>query len=449
MQNTGSNREVHIYHASAGSGKTTMLLNCVEEHVRRGIPLSRIAFVTFSRKAAQVAQERVCRRFNAAMEQAVHFSTIHAMCFRALGCKKKDMMGREEYGMFGRKSGFPVSAGSAERACVDYGKLTRVELQADEMLALQQLQETNTHLAKWVYNRRVQDGREFVRFCTEYAKYKTTLGKRDFTDLLKDYLRTEGMEEDVDVACIDEAQDCSPLQWQVLLKAFRKAKVIYIAGDDKQELFAYAGADSRILTGMRGQSHVMPISYRVPSNILSFVQSNIVDTIEDVVKTQVEANREGGEIRHIVRLEDVDWRKDKTYMLLGRTRAQLAIYVEFCQQHAIPYIYMGCLWRTQAERKKWVEGKTEDELCAKFANKGMLWQEAKVVIDTVHAVKGDEADVVVMQSDMARLPRRMYESGGMVRNWERKVLYVGCTRAKETLYILEPKTKYYYRELGV
>ena len=46
-----------------------------------------------------------------------------------------------------------------------------------------------------------------------------------------------------DVVFIDEAQDLSPIQWMMydILKA--NTKDIYLAGDDDQAIYAWAGAD--------------------------------------------------------------------------------------------------------------------------------------------------------------------------------------------------------------
>ena len=51
------------------------------------------------------------------------------------------------------------------------------------------------------------------------------------------------MIKDFDVVFIDEAQDLSPLQWKLYDLLKQKATDIYLAGDDDQAIFAWAGAD--------------------------------------------------------------------------------------------------------------------------------------------------------------------------------------------------------------
>ena len=47
----------------------------------------------------------------------------------------------------------------------------------------------------------------------------------------------------LDVMFVDEAQDLSPLQWAVVRKLAERAKRIYVAGDDDQAIYKWAGAD--------------------------------------------------------------------------------------------------------------------------------------------------------------------------------------------------------------
>ena len=47
-----------------GTGKTTTLLNMVDEALATGVPPSRIAFLAFTRKAATEAKERALARFS-------------------------------------------------------------------------------------------------------------------------------------------------------------------------------------------------------------------------------------------------------------------------------------------------------------------------------------------------------------------------------------------------
>jgi DNA helicase II / ATP-dependent DNA helicase PcrA len=46
-----------------------------------------------------------------------------------------------------------------------------------------------------------------------------------------------------EVIFIDEAQDLSPIQWKMFDVLKSKSKDVFLAGDDDQAIFAWAGAD--------------------------------------------------------------------------------------------------------------------------------------------------------------------------------------------------------------
>ena len=47
------------------------------------------------------------------------------------------------------------------------------------------------------------------------------------------------------ILIIDEAQDCTPLQWSVIYKLAQNARRVYLAGDDDQAIYEWNGADPK------------------------------------------------------------------------------------------------------------------------------------------------------------------------------------------------------------
>jgi DNA helicase-2/ATP-dependent DNA helicase PcrA len=64
-----------------------------------------------------------------------------------------------------------------------------------------------------------------------------------------------------------------------------------------------------------------------------------------------------------------------------------------------------------------------------------LRESPKVVVGTIHSVKGGQADVVYLFPDLSRAGDGHYQQHGPARDSVIRVLYVGVTRARETLYI--------------
>ena len=78
-----------------------------------------------------------------------------------------------------------------------------------------------------------------IRLSIQGKKEKS---KKDFTDLIVDYIARD-IKTNFEVLFIDEAQDLSYLQWQMVRTMWKKSKKTYIAGDDDQAIFQWAGAD--------------------------------------------------------------------------------------------------------------------------------------------------------------------------------------------------------------
>ena len=76
----------------------------------------------------------------------------------------------------------------------------------------------------------------------ELKRFKKEKGLKDFTDLLEDFINKRNYNK-FKVIFIDEAQDLSLLQWEMVRKIWSRAEKTYIAGDDDQAIFKWAGAD--------------------------------------------------------------------------------------------------------------------------------------------------------------------------------------------------------------
>ena len=100
------------------------------------------------------------------------------------------------------------------------------------------------------------------RFVTDYAAIKTRLGRLDFDDLIdaarhllarseaRDWVRYR-LDGGISHILVDEAQDTSPAQWQVIdalteeLRAGAGAgpRTVFVVGDFKQSIYSFQGAD--------------------------------------------------------------------------------------------------------------------------------------------------------------------------------------------------------------
>ena len=109
-----------------------------------------------------------------------------------------------------------------------------------------------------------------------------------------------------------------------------------------------------------------------------------------------------------------------------------------------PEVAMLFGFGTEEERTKWfvknltAEGRRRLDypLSIALKNKKMLGQNPRVVIGTIHSVKGGEADSVYVFPDMSPQQWREYNDTGI--DTLRRLYYVAGTRAKETLTLCSP-----------
>ena len=81
-----------------GTGKTTTLLNMVDKAFDEGVRPQDIAFLAFTRKAANEAKERACARFNLnPKEDLIYFRTLHSLALHLTGIRTEQIMQKEHY----------------------------------------------------------------------------------------------------------------------------------------------------------------------------------------------------------------------------------------------------------------------------------------------------------------------------------------------------------------
>lgn len=210
-----------------GAGKTRRLLEIMAQELAAGVEPERIAFVSFTKKAAREAAERAAAQLGLNRDTFRYCRTIHSLGFYESAMNPKQVVSDQHLAEFGEIIGCefskdgrknPDSRKKGDRALglIDYSRATGKDLRD-----------------VW-YER----GEGFTWlwldwFRESYDVFKESRFLVDYSDMLDRYLR-EGQPIPVDVAIIDEAQDLSLLQWRVVDKAFSEVERLYIAGDDDQ-----------------------------------------------------------------------------------------------------------------------------------------------------------------------------------------------------------------------
>ncbi len=495
-----------IYFGPPGTGKTTTLLTHLEAVLKEGVPPQAIAFLTFTRRARREALERVERVLGIEARDLPHFRTIHSMAFHGLGLKEGDVLGRKELARFGEGMGLHFGASSASELAAEG---INSQEAGDALLALDNLARLRGHPIErtWREARSDIDWHTVDHFSRSYAQYKRDTGLLDFTDVLSEFAKG-GKRLNIDVAFIDEAQDLSALQWLAALQAVEQAQLQYVAGDDDQAIYRWAGAEVEIFMGLSGERRVLSKSHRLLRAVQG-VSNEILKRIGTRVEKEFEPRGEGGEVRQHATTESLKVGKDENWLWLVRNRYLIPKLRETLEQRGIVFSQHGESSITESDRDAiydWerlraghsvpaarvrvvykklatklqvahghkllpnvqdatvlsmnhlrehhglkVDGTWYDVLAIPYQKKsyyrallrahGSLKLKPQVQLETIHGSKGTEADHVALFLEQSR---RVWEEWQRAPDEEHRVWYVGATRAREVLHVIQGNSPWSY-----
>jgi DNA helicase II / ATP-dependent DNA helicase PcrA len=237
----------HVIFGPPGTGKTTSMLNIVDHLLSDGTPPRRIGFIAFTRKAAHEARTRAMAKFTLAEADVPWYRTLHSSAFRLLGLNRSQVMMVGDYIEICKHLGLFITLKQVD----DDGAFSR-STKGDRLFFMENISRVRGEtLAKTWSDSPDEDihFEELVRLRRTLEEYKRRTGKLDFTDMIERVV-TDKLQMPVDVALVDEAQDLSPLQWCAVETLFSGTSKLYIAGDDDQAIFKWAGADSTRLLSM-------------------------------------------------------------------------------------------------------------------------------------------------------------------------------------------------------
>jgi len=251
-----------------GSGKTTYLLDTVEQELTDVHP-TMVGYFAFTRKAATEARDRAMIKFPELNPDLDFpwFRTLHSLAYRCLGISTKDMMTQKNYSEFAKEAGLDIST-SVE----DDEHVVRADNPILNQINLARIRGEDLRVH---YNRSEMDIEWFHFEYVEraYRKYKEKHLLLDFTDLLERLVDEPQRLPALDVLIVDEAQDLSRLQWRLVMELASRAKRSYIAGDDDQAVYVWAGADVESFLSCDGEIKILQQSYRVPAKVHSLADS--------------------------------------------------------------------------------------------------------------------------------------------------------------------------------
>lgn len=328
------------YSGPPGTGKSTTLLNAVDSYLSSGVAPEDIVFTTFTRAGADEARNRACLRFNLPPNRFPYFRTLHSICFSLL--PKHEVMRWNDWFEVGRMLGVSFSTKLSPEEPVPRG-----HTKGDFLLSLWSLsrvmrkspEETFKNRYKWLLGQDSMDFREFEHFIDAVTRYKESCGRIDFTDMLEQYL-AHGPLIRPHVAIIDETQDLSLIQWEVVDKLCIGASAVLVAGDDDQCIHEWNGAFPSAFIDLPSTTYsVLPQSYRIPASVHRLAEG-IIGRVQHRLPKVYQPRPDEGKVEYIDDEHLLDLSKG-SWLLLARNISFLQRYVTLCRE-------FGYLWTSSS-----------------------------------------------------------------------------------------------------
>jgi ATP-dependent exoDNAse (exonuclease V) beta subunit len=142
----------------------------------------------------------------------------------------------------------------------------------------------------------------------ELTRFKHEKGMIDYDDMLENFT-AQDVSPSFDVLFIDEAQDLSPLQWRMVRSMWAKSDKTYIAGDDDQAIFKWAGADVDHFIALRDDVDdikVLDQSYRIPGGPIHELSQKIIARVEHRYDKEYKPRDEIGKLNRYSDISQID-----------------------------------------------------------------------------------------------------------------------------------------------
>ena len=449
--------------AGAGSGKTSVLTKRIQYRILSGVQPEKILALTFTAKAAAEMRERVQKLFP---DAGVRLCTFHSLALFILKSKvpvKQDTGWRSP-----TKSGMTAEAYSSCPAYELVGfKKMPVPTELSDKAFLQELSKIGSRKNRFSREELFSDAYppSLLKKIQPLRERILESGQVVFEDLIYQSINLLENHEDARAffqnqwteILVDEYQDINPSQYRLVKALLGERKSLFVVGDDDQAIYGFRGADIGNINRFRDdfkESSLIRLewNYRSVANILHF-SNHIFENKPIHLRKVLRAgnmNGSGGspifkenrepevwvsedpieEIQKIItsikmlrESYDLRW---KNFAILVRYNRQRLYYEEVLRDAHLP-----------------IAGTEEDE-------GGIL--EDGIHVETVHASKGLQYAVVYYAGLSEGLTPGTCSGNRKQRqkqlDEERRLFYVGVTRAESFLVLLYCKRRYWKGRLA-
>jgi DNA helicase-2/ATP-dependent DNA helicase PcrA len=345
--------------AVPGAGKTTVLIHrTVNLILNHKVNPERILSITFSRASANDMKKRFTENFSNITSIPVYFSTIHSFCFSLI---------REYAYTKGIKY---TLIEDTQNQLNKYSLIKKIYLDINHHYITEEKLESLLNSIGYIKNMMISVD-EFIKHNKSeienfkliygtYEKYKKDNNLIDFDDmlttaleiLLKDKYLLEKYRSKYDFIQVDEGQDTSKAQMEIIKLISSPRNNLFIVADDDQSIYGFRGAYPQGLFDFnknysQGKLFFMEQNYRSSKNIVSvcnkFIKKNALRYNKNISTENgflepisiIKVNSINDQYEHLINdLKNRDFSKS---CILYRNNLSAIGVIEFFERNHIPF----------------------------------------------------------------------------------------------------------------
>lgn len=428
--------QISAVYGPPGTGKSTYLAKLVTE---LAITEPNMAVISFTKAAAGVLTGKI-------RNHSIRFiGTLHALAFRSLGLVKNQVTDEEKFSAW---YGTDIEEMNIAMAVYNYSyhkscDLTTAYSAINPMLPFMRLE----HLI------------------TSFVNWKSAYQYISFNEMIE---MATGNIEPFNIIVVDEAQDFTDRQWDMVLSMIAPDGKLIIGGDDDQALYTWCGANPHAMAQLAKEQIVLNQSWRIPSSVHTLAE-RLVNRIGSRTPKTYTPRAEEGSVSVASYYEPMMY---GNHTILCRDKWVMKEVEEQIVERCIPYTCNSHPSIFDKARAKLIRSiKLEDYkginrytryLYPKYRDNiplvlkdgweaavdlGNYYEESRyltlvdhlaepvVTISTIHGFKGEEDDNIVLMAQCSGQVELSMDDNESYDN-EMRVWYVGVTRPRHNLTIV-------------
>lgn len=402
--------------AGAGSGKTRVLTERVRYLMRNGVEPSNIVCITFTNMASQEMKQRLS---DIPTIGDAFIGTIHSFAntiYRTSGLT---------YRLFNTEIQLELFKEMLSRGIGRKPKYTNLSYQkyvkyVDLQTLCEEGKASEEQLNSFLLPSEYSDLKEATKDMWKMCKERNIITFNELLQKTKKYY--DEIDGKLEYVLVDEFQDVGKLEAEFIYGL--NADNLFLVGDDWQSIYGFKGGDVNIFKGLLDSKdfkvYYLENNYRNCKEIVNFASEIIKQVGSKIPKNvNIMATESDGSVKVNTKgkireyLNEV--KKDgnyKDWFILTRSNKEIFELQDLLDEFEIPYMSF---------KRAGMSFDTMNE----------LMQENTVKLLTVHVSKGLENKNVILYGSFPVKQPSYFKNED-----ERKVMYVGITRAEEKLIVL-------------